>query len=418
MFKDVQYEELENYIDFAGVILVVIGTNLKIKYINEYGAKLLRCKKTDLIGKNWFDKFIPESNRQELKNLFKQLLTGNIEPYQYYINPIITADGEELIVRWHNSVLKDKKGDIKGILSSGSDITELSQVYDTIKFERKQLFSIFDSIEEAIYVTDPETYEIIFVNRYLINLLGKDPTGSLCYKEFQGYDKPCDFCTNRIIKELNGEPYKWQYYNPMLGRYYDITDRIILWPDGRKVRFELAIDITEKRRLEEQLMLEKEFFSQLFMNSPEAIAIADKDGRIDFVNGQFTRLFGYKEEEIKGKCIDDLIVPILYINEAKSLTERVSKGETISVESIRQTKEGKEIDVSILCHPIIIDNQIVRVYGIYRDISERKKAERELNKRLKDLEDFYDLAIGREKKIIELKEEIEKLRKELDKYKS
>ncbi|MBN1625659.1 MAG: PAS domain-containing protein [Deltaproteobacteria bacterium] len=122
-----------------------------------------------------------------------------------------------------------------------------------IDWERRQFLSIFDSIDNAIYVADPHTYEIIYVNRYLSEQHGKDLRGKICYREFQGLDSPCDFCTNKIILQKKGQPYRWEYYNPFLKRHYLAIDRIIKWPDGRDVRFELATDITDRKRTEDRL---------------------------------------------------------------------------------------------------------------------------------------------------------------------
>ena len=83
-------------------------------------------------------------------------------------------------------------------------------------------------------------------------MLGKDTVGSPCYKEFQGLSGPCEFCTNHIILK-DRKPYTWEYYNSKLDKTFMITDRIIKWPDGRDVRFELAIDISDRKKTEEKL---------------------------------------------------------------------------------------------------------------------------------------------------------------------
>jgi signal transduction histidine kinase len=132
------------------------------------------------------------------------------------------------------------------------DITERKQAEEALRIERNQLLSIFDSIDEAIYVADTETYEILYVNKYLKNAFGKDSVGGICYREFQGLDSPCGFCTNEIILRHKYASHEWEHYNPVLQRHYLILDRIIRWPDGRDVRFELATDITERKRAEEE----------------------------------------------------------------------------------------------------------------------------------------------------------------------
>jgi PAS domain S-box-containing protein len=129
-----------------------------------------------------------------------------------------------------------------------------------LDMERRQLLSLFDSITEAIYVVDPVTYRLLYCNRYLRDLIGHDPTGQMCYEAFQDFNGPCHFCPNRLAMSRKGEPYRWEMQNKKLDRDYLVTTRMIKWPDGREVCFELAIDISrrkkgerERSRLEDQL---------------------------------------------------------------------------------------------------------------------------------------------------------------------
>lgn len=119
-----------------------------------------------------------------------------------------------------------------------------------LEFERKQLLSIFDSLDGNIFVSDPHTYEILYVNRALKKYFGRELIGKLCYREFQGLDSPCSFCSNKQILEEKPKIHRWEFYNAMMDKTFSIMDRIISWPDGRDVRFDLAIDITEKKQIE------------------------------------------------------------------------------------------------------------------------------------------------------------------------
>jgi PAS domain S-box/diguanylate cyclase (GGDEF) domain/uncharacterized domain HDIG len=149
------------------------------------------------------------------------------------------------------------KEDVNFLLAISRLITQVlsrQRVKEELENERIQLRSLFDSINEPIYVADMENYEILYVNKAMQDYNdGKDLIGGICYKIFQGKDNPCKFCTNTIIKELNYQPYLWEYYNPVVKRDFQIIDRMIRWPDGRDVRFELAIDITERKLAEEAL---------------------------------------------------------------------------------------------------------------------------------------------------------------------
>ena len=119
-----------------------------------------------------------------------------------------------------------------------------------LQSERQQLLSIFDNVPEIIYVADLQSYEILYVNQATQAAFSADLVGKKCYQALQGFESPCSFCTNEIIIEQKGTPYHWEYHNPTIDRWYDITDQIIQWPDGRQVRLELAIDITQRKLAE------------------------------------------------------------------------------------------------------------------------------------------------------------------------
>ena len=154
-----------------------------------------------------------------------------------------------------------KNGEVKYIATIVYNQTDLKNSISNIEAERNRLLGIFDSINEIIYVTDPNTYQIIYVNKYFMDILEKNmglTTEEIkthkCYEVFQKLDSPCDFCTNKIICQKPGEPYRWQYYNPSLDMYFLITDKLITWANGNLVRFEIAINITDE--IDVQIKLE------------------------------------------------------------------------------------------------------------------------------------------------------------------
>ena len=123
---------------------------------------------------------------------------------------------------------------------------------DALELERRQMLSIFSSIDEVIYVADPQSYEILYVNGAAERHWG-DCLGKKCYEALQGRTTPCPFCTNdRIFGRDCGKPCIWEFRNEKTGRWFRCIDRAILWPDGRMVRLEVAVDITESKRSEEE----------------------------------------------------------------------------------------------------------------------------------------------------------------------
>jgi len=117
-------DRAQKYLDDAGVMFLVLDTDQKITLINEKGCEILGCVQKDIIGKNWFESFVPEKIRDEAKATFRELMSGNVESVEYYENSVLTVNGDEKIIAWHNAVLRDQEGKIIGTLSSGDDITE------------------------------------------------------------------------------------------------------------------------------------------------------------------------------------------------------------------------------------------------------------------------------------------------------
>ncbi|HMA83219.1 MAG TPA: PAS domain-containing sensor histidine kinase [Candidatus Thermoplasmatota archaeon] len=178
----------------------------------------------------------------------------------------------------------DKKNNwIEGVFEDITDLkkaeSRLKNKHEQLKSERKQLISIFDSINHAIYVADPKTYEILFTNSKLRESLKKDVTGKRCYEALQNKNHPCEFCTNDIILKNKGKPYKWEYHNTYTKKDYELTDKIITWSDGRDVRFELAIDITDRKKALEEVKKSHQIVSEF--NKELEQKVSEKTERIE-----------------------------------------------------------------------------------------------------------------------------------------
>lgn len=116
-----------------------------------------------------------------------------------------------------------------------------------------QLNTLFDSMNAIVYVADIDSHELLYVNRFAKALFGHDLQGRQCFHTLQeGMNQPCDFCTNPqlIDNGESGEPVIWEFLNTRNRRWYECFDKAIRWTDGRIVRLEIALDVTERKELE------------------------------------------------------------------------------------------------------------------------------------------------------------------------
>ncbi len=114
---------LMHYLDIPGVIVLSLDREGNVTYINARGCKMLGYTPKYVMGKNWFDNFLPEQAGREAKKFYLMALKSKRDIPADYENPILCKDGKEVIILWHNIILRDSRGKPSGGLSSGVDIT-------------------------------------------------------------------------------------------------------------------------------------------------------------------------------------------------------------------------------------------------------------------------------------------------------
>ncbi len=120
----------------------------------------------------------------------------------------------------------------------------------------RSLEAILDNMDALVYVSDVETFELIYMNAYGRKVWG-DPAGRKCWEVLQnGQGGPCEFCNTPDLLDCGGQPSGvevWEFQNTVDGRWYQCRDQIIEWTDGRLVRLEIATDISDRKQMETEL---------------------------------------------------------------------------------------------------------------------------------------------------------------------
>jgi PAS domain S-box-containing protein len=335
-------------------LIFKLDGNGNLLFLNESARKTLGYPVKILETMCFYD-LIHSDDRSQVQKAFSDTYSGTS---LQNVTIKMKDSHDSIFVMSCNAVpVADEIGRVKEIMIYGRDITKIREVEERLHFEREQLLSIFDSINHAILVVDPNTYEILYANpfesgSYASGKPDEHLIGKVCYKALHGRVTPCDFCTNSIIFKHKEKPYKWEFHNLITDSDYELTDRAIRWPDGRLVRFELAIDITERKKAEAELFRAEEYLKNVVDSASEVIFTLGVDGRIKTWNATLEYLTGYKAGHILDKSFRKLEV----FKQSKELIETIiiqCKGDSSLIKENAhislQTREGGDrvLQVSI-----------------------------------------------------------------------
>ena len=147
-------------------------------------------------------------------------------------------------------------------------------------------------------------------------------------------------------------------------------------------------DVTERKQTEERTKKNETLLAQLFQNVPMAVVLLTDSGKVEQVNKGFEEMFGYTLAELKGRSINDFIVPEELTHEGVDLNNLITNHRVVSIETARRHRNGKLVDVILYGMPVMLENQTIGIYGVYVDITERKRVEEELKIRNGELDNF------------------------------
>jgi signal transduction histidine kinase/ActR/RegA family two-component response regulator/HAMP domain-containing protein len=161
------------------------------------------------------------------------------------------SDGD----RSHRTQISSK--DEIGLLSHSFNkmIKSIDQAETALIESNERFTTVLDSIDATIYVADMDTYQILFMNKYMRKSFGDDLVGKTCYASFRGVGQPCSHCTNDKLLKEDGRPagvIVWEGQNPLTKRWYINHDRAIKWTDGRYVHLQIATDLTDLKNMENE----------------------------------------------------------------------------------------------------------------------------------------------------------------------
>jgi PAS domain S-box-containing protein len=245
----------------------------------------------------------------------------------------------------------------------------------------KQFQLLFASNPLPMWLYDPESLQFVEVNEAAVRQYGysRDEFLRMTLEEIrQAEDVPAlreNLAQNRQSLEFSG-PWRHRLKD---GRVVDVEIRShsLEWK-GRDAVLVVGQDISARKRAETELEQRTAYLNALIENSPLGIVATDPEGRIQLCNPAFQRLFQIGPDEIAGSTVDSLIVPTAAAEEAYDYSCRAARGRPVHGMTRRKRKDGSLVDVELWGVPLSVGGRLLGTYGLYQDITDRKRAEEAL----------------------------------------
>ncbi|MFN3429979.1 MAG: ATP-binding protein, partial [Candidatus Sericytochromatia bacterium] len=134
-----QEKELaQTYLDVAAVMIVMLDADGRVTLINRQGGETLGYPQEAIVGRDWFDSFVPEPDRVEARRRAAAVSLGPRRPV-FYEGRVLNRDGEERLIAWHTTALFDEEGRPTAVLSSGADVTDYKRAIEEVAARRAEL---------------------------------------------------------------------------------------------------------------------------------------------------------------------------------------------------------------------------------------------------------------------------------------
>ncbi len=355
----------------------------KVTFANDAMLRLLGCSREEVTGLS-YRAFAPteEEARDVFQSYNRIYRTG--EPLINFPSRIVRGDGSHGFGETSAFPITNDRGEIVGFRGVRRDITERKQAEEALRQSEERYRSILEEMEDSYFEVDLGGH-ITFVNSSACRDLGysEEELIGMSYKQFTAEDHI--EAVHQVFSEVYraGTPNKgfsWKTARKDgIHGYAETSVSPLRNDEGEIIGFRgVGRDIAERKQAEEALRAQTAYFQQLFDSSPDAIVMMDTDDRVIRVNRGFEALFGYGSEEVRGRSLNEFVIPENHEEESSISSRTVLQGGVVRKETVRRRKDGSHVDVSVVGYPIELDGRMEGMYVTYTDITERRQQAEQL----------------------------------------
>ncbi len=241
--------------------------------------------------------------------------------------------------------------------------------------ESQRLISIFDAIEDGIYIIDAD-YTLEFMNKAIVRDFGEG-IGKKCYQVINNSDEICPWCRAKEVFE--GETIRWEHNIPAIDKLYDVLEQPLENADGTISILSICRDITQRKKREEKIRASEEDYRRLFDHVGSGVYISSKGGKFLNANQALLDMLGYKSKE---EFLNIDIAKDLYLRaeDRRKFQKMIEKdGQVIDLEVDFKRKDGTRVSVLHTSRARYdSEGKVLGYEGLNVDQTRRKQMEREL----------------------------------------
>lgn len=395
-----QSDKFKKLFDFANNFIIVIGRNKKVQYINPFAANLLGYDKNEIIGKNWFENFLPPEVKIKTEQYFDNLIESNeIKLKPVNINPILTKNGQEIMISWKNTILKDNRGGIIASLSFGENLTEKEKLREAL-CKQQQLFQKVAELSPVGLTIVDKDGKIIFANKQAEEALGLSkesilqrtyddhawkitkvdgspfPKENLPFHQVLRKKKPVYGVKHAIESPKKERTVLSVNANPLFDKNGEIDGVITTVEDiTEMVEIQQNLKASEKqyRNAYKQMKLYEDLFAhdinnilQILLSSVELTELVFKKPTIDKKKVQ-NILQILKSQVIRGKQLTSNVVKLTSIDELGKELKKINyhKILTEAIKNLKNTHEKTKIQMDVKLNT---ENHFVKANILLHDV--------------------------------------------------
>jgi PAS domain S-box-containing protein len=385
-------DRAQNYLEAADVLLLALDTKGKITMLNRKGCSILGCETKDVLGKDWFKTFVPETLSAERRKMHSLRVSEKIALPEKAQGAVQRSDGEERTIAWRHTLLRDANGCIIGTLSSGEDVTEQKKIQQALAESEAKFRGIVEHSSDVIILARPDG-SFLYVSPSFAKMVGYPPqeikvaTPSLIHPDDL---KKVQSIFVEGAQGRSGSDFEYRIVTKQGKTKWVSHSWSPIFEDGKvKLVSSVIRDISERKRLENALMQERDVLEDVATSIDAGLGIISRDYHILYANRLLKRING---DNLENKFCYNVFAKSDKVCPDCGVTKIFQEGVTSDRHDyLHKGEDGKESWIELIVTPVKDkDGNVTAALELAVDVTEKKLMQSRLAKYSEKLEELVE----------------------------